>query len=165
MKKIVLTLGLIALFSCSKDKATEKTEENVQTVVVEREIQLPSRTEKDKKETLKVVFTAKIDKEKDELLSEEVSKNLLEYFELETQEEFDNFLNKKIIEEKFPDLLNASTGKNLMPFYAEEFLLSDCLKACAKEFTREDGSKIYGRGLCKFGCYVDKALSVLPSIK
>jgi|GEM_PF-2308714 lipoprotein len=177
MKKFVLSLGLIALFSCSKDKTTEKTGEDVQTVTIERDFQLPSRTEKGKLETLKVVFTAKIDKEKDELLSEEVSENLLEYLGVKTQKEFNKLINKKTIEQHLSTFLSSNADKGIIPYnfyeidFSDEeddtslekgdFLLSECLKKCVREFTDENGNKKKGRGLCKFGCYVDKIADIL----
>ena len=156
MKKIVLTLGLIALFSCSKDKATEKTEENVQTVVVEREFQLPSRTEEGKLEKLKVVLTGKIDNEKDELLSREVSENLLEYFGVSTQEEFDKLVNQKFFEQQFPSLLSANADKNLTYANVYENSLNDCIE----HFTDDNGKKLKGRGWCKFNCWVESLTRV-----
>ena len=99
MKRIILTLGLIALFSCSKDKATEKinNEEKYSTVTLKEQIKVQNKTEEGKFDFLDVTFTAKVDKEGN-LIEGEVSKNLLDYFDVKTQEEFEKQIGQKLQE-------------------------------------------------------------------
>ena len=153
MKRIILTLGLIALFSCSKDKATEKinNEEKYSTVTLKEQIKVQNKTEEGKFDFLDVTFTAKVDKEGN-LIEGEVSKNLLDYFDVKTQEEFEKQVAQKPQERQLL-ALKASTEKQIdnVNFYANsEWSHKECIKDCLQSFKKGDG-----RGSCKFACWID----------
>lgn len=153
MKRVILTLGLITLFSCNKDRTTENlsAEDKYSTVTLKEQVKVQSKTEEGRFEFLDVTFTAKVDKEGN-LIDGEVSKNLLDYFGVKTQEEFEKQIGQKLQEEQLL-ALKASAEKQVdnINFYAnDEWSHKDCIKDCLQSFEKGDG-----RGSCKFGCWVD----------
>ena len=153
MKRIILTLGLIALFSCSKDKTTEKinNEEKYSIVTLKEQIKVQNKTEEGKSDFLDVTFTAKVDKVGN-LIEGEVSKNLLDYFDVKTQEEFEKQVAQRLQERQLL-AFKASAQKQIdnVNFYAnDEWSHKECITDCLERFEKGDG-----RGSCKFACWVD----------
>lgn len=164
MRKIILTLGVIALFGCNKDKATERiNEEKYSTVTLKEQIKVKSKTEEGKFDFLDVTFSAKVDKDGN-LIEGEVSRNLLDYFGVKTQEEFEDQIRQKI-QEKQLSYFKASTEKQIdnTDFYAEDggWSHAKCITECYDHFRNNDGSKREGRGSCKLGCWVDTIRNIV----
>lgn len=160
---LLLSGALVIPFGCSKDKATET---KTTTEVIEQVISVPSKTEEGKFENIKVTFTAVIDNETEEILSKEVSQNLLDLVGVKTQKEFQDFIDQKILETEVP-VANALVVGELST-YAEaqpqQETLSDCLIKCKDNFTDANGNKIKGRGECRFGCWVQAAIDLVEKV-
>lgn len=164
MKRVILTLGLITLFSCNKDRTTENfsTGDKYSTVTLKEQVKVQSKTEEGRFEFLDVTFTAKVDNEGN-LIDGKVSKNLLDYFGVRTQEEFEKQIGQKRQEEQLL-ALKASAEKRIdnVNFYAnDEWSHSKCITECYDHFKNEDGSKVKGRGSCKLGCWVDTIMHII----
>lgn len=160
---LLLSGALVIPFGCSKDKATET---KTTTEVIEQVISVPSKTEEGKFENIKITFTAVIDNETEEILSKEVSQNLLDLVGVKTQAEFQDFIDQKILEAEMPAANALVVGE--LSTYAEaqpqKETISECLIRCKDNFTEANGNKIKGRGECRFGCWGEAAKEVLEKV-
>lgn len=167
----VLLGGATLAISCSDENdnvlsATEKVTPVVASAyTVERELttELPSRAEGGKMVPMTFVFKGVIDKEKDELLRVEAPENLLEYFGLKDQEDFQRFVEDSKFQRDVKvqaytfNRLGGGVKTNPENVIAGEysFDMRECLTGCRSQYTDSNGNKIRGRGECRFGCWMD----------
>lgn len=95
---------------------------------------------------------AKFDMESEKLIGYSVSPELLKLIN-RSAEELDNYLKEKMGALYYMENAPASRGAH-----------GDCITNCYKNFTKEDGTKIKGRGSCKAGCWVDSTVEVIKVI-
>ncbi|GET45473.1 hypothetical protein [Capnocytophaga felis] len=154
---VFLFSGIIAFaVSCNEKRDDEPS---VYTEVVETVLELP-RKEGNGIEKLNVTFKGTFDEEGN-WISKEVSKNVLDYFGLDSQLSFENFIENKVAEQQMAQAL-AARNANFPEVYMEATGgHSDCIEKCNDKYTDEDGNKIEGRGKCKFNCWVDTGIKIL----
>ncbi len=170
MRKIsqLIRLGLLALIlcNCNKESVAENNEgNNVETVssehkatpnittqVIKSAVEVPSATKQGETESILVTFTIKVNEDTGEIVSKEVSENLLERLHLKTQEEFQDFIAQEILKkEKARQTARRGEGETH----------AQCITNCYKDFTDKNGDKIAGRGACKAGCWVDTVVEII----
>lgn len=90
--------------------------------------------------------------ETEKLISYSVSPELLKSINM-SAEELDDYLKEKTGTIYYLENAPATRGVH-----------ADCITDCYKNFTKEDGTKIKGRGSCKAGCWVDSAVEVIKAV-
>ncbi len=171
MRKIsqLIRLGLLALIlcNCNKESVAENNEgNNVETVssehkatpnittqVIKSAVEVPSATKQGETESILVTFTIKVNEDTGEIVSKEVSENLLERLHLKTQEEFQDFIAQEVLKkEKARQTARDGEGEETH---------AECITNCYKNFTDENGDKKDGRGACKAGCWVESVIKII----
>ena len=173
MRKIsqLIRLGLLALIlcNCNKESVAENNEgNNVETVssehkatpnittqVIKSAVEVPSATKQGETESILVTFTIKVNEDTGEIVSKEVSENLLERLHLKTQEEFQDFIAQEILKkEKARQTARRGEGETH----------SKCIEGCNEKHTDENGNKKKGRGACRANCWVDTVVEIIHEL-
>lgn len=158
--KQLFSVGLFALILCSCNKETTadqnvSNDPHITTEVIKTAVVLPSDKKQGETETLLVIFTIKVNEQTGELISKEVSENLLQRLHLKTQEDFQNLIAKEILKKEEA----SKTARR-----GEGDTHAKCITECYKTFTDENGEKKEGRGSCKAGCWVDSVIEVIKVV-
>lgn len=162
----VLFISSILVFavSCSDKKESEPTN---YTEVVETILELPRKDGSGEMETLKVTFIGTFDEEGN-WINKEVSKNVLDYLELDSQLSFENFVEDKIAEKQLERALVArnanSSDSDVDTEINEEGNHAECISGCNDKYTDAQGNKMRGRGACKFHCWVETSVRLVEAI-
>lgn len=159
---VFLFSGIIAFAVSCNEKRNE--EPSVYTEVVETVLELPRKDGKGM-EKLNVTFKGTFDEEGN-WISKEVSENVLNYFELDSQLSFENFIENKVAEQQMAQALVARNA-NFPEIYAEvagDHDHAKCIKDCNDEFTDKEGNKKKGRGACKFNCWVETVKEIIDDL-
>lgn len=158
--KQLFSVGLFALILCSCNKETTadqnvSNDPHITTEVIKTAVVLPSDKKQGETETLLVTFTIKVNEQTGELISKEVSENLLQRLHLKTQKDFQNLIAKEILKKEEA----SKTARR-----GEGETHSDCINGCNERYTDADGNKIKGRGACRANCWVDTIIEVIYGI-
>lgn len=159
---VFLFSGIIAFAVSCNEKRDE--EPSVYTEVVETVLELP-RKDGNGMEKLNVTFKGTFDEEGN-WISKEVSKNVLDYFGLDSQLSFENFVENKVAEQQMAKALTARNA-NFSETYAEadgDHNHSKCIENCNDKYTDKDGNKLKGRGACKFNCWVETVKEIIDDL-
>lgn len=169
--RIAIVAGLLLVTTgCDVEEKTAHTDNNVLVEKRNLTIQLPSKSKVNEIETFQVEFIAKIDKKTGELISKEVSENLLDFLGLDSEESLENFIVSKdyrnnALRAIYSNHTPIFNNQNFRISTARESGHSKCIEDCNSKYTAEDGSKVKGRGACKFNCWVDTIMELLDDIK
>lgn len=158
--KQLFSVGLFALILCSCNKETTadqnvSNDPHITTEVIKTAVVLPSDKKQGETETLLVTFTIKVNEQTGELISKEVSENLLQRLHLKTQEDFQNLIAKEILKKE-------EASKTAIRGEGETH--SGCINECNERYTDADGKKIKGRGACRANCWVDTVIELIDRI-
>ena len=141
----VFLFSLSFLTSCSNEQKNERPESNLTSEIAT--ISFPNAR-------LSATFDNKVefffDEESETVVKIIASDDLLRLYDM-TNQEFEDyvFYEMETLTDKDPK---------------KEHDHATCMDKCWDKFTSEDGTKLPGRGGCRFGCWVSTAVQIIEAI-
>ncbi|MCK0131919.1 hypothetical protein MWU59_10450 [Flavobacteriaceae bacterium F08102] len=139
---ILFTLVTLSIFTYScKDEESVIPPEEANKIKFSEEISFYNPSITNSNGLVKGTITGVFDNTLEEVSSFQLSSSILNALNI-NQKDFERKLNEKLTQK-------SAAGDH-----------NDCMEACKDKYTNEDGSKIKGRGGCKFSCWVDTVIQL-----